>query len=85
MNNEEKKIKKKNYEDYSKPLIQVGLLITDYSSIYFGYLLPGRPIILAPTDEDYYIKNLGILLESYDFWSLCPKFLGQYNLQAEII
>jgi CDP-glycerol glycerophosphotransferase (TagB/SpsB family) len=63
----------------------VDLLITDYSSIYFDYLLLDRPIIFTPTDFDDYIKNRGILLEPYDFWTPGPKCLEQYNLQIEII
>ena len=33
------------------------ILITDYSSIYFDYLLLRRPIILTPFDYDDYIRT----------------------------
>lgn len=33
------------------------VLITDYSSIYFDYLLTDKPIIFAPFDYDDYISN----------------------------
>jgi CDP-glycerol glycerophosphotransferase (TagB/SpsB family) len=35
----------------------VDILITDYSSIYFDYLLLNRPIIFADFDREEYIKN----------------------------
>lgn len=35
----------------------IDILITDFSSIYFDFLLLKRPIILAPFDYDDYIRN----------------------------
>lgn len=42
------------------------ILITDYSSIYFDYLLLGRPIILTPFDYEDYILNQRHLYFDYD-------------------
>jgi CDP-glycerol glycerophosphotransferase len=33
------------------------ILITDYSSIYFDYLLLDRPIVFAPFDQETYMQN----------------------------
>ena len=46
------------------------ILITDYSSIYFDYLLTGRPIIFAPFDlDEYLIKNRELY---YDYNEVAP-------------
>lgn len=42
-------------------------LITDYSSIYFDYLLLNRPIAFTVDDIESYIKNRGFVIENpYD-------------------
>jgi len=61
------------------------LLITDYSSIYFDYLLLDRPIIFTPVDLDDYIENNGLLYGPYDHWTPGPKVLEQKTLQDEIL
>jgi CDP-glycerol glycerophosphotransferase (TagB/SpsB family) len=61
------------------------LLITDYSSIYFDYLLLNRPIIFTPTDLEEYRETRGFLLEPYDFWTPGPKVTSQKALQHEIL
>lgn len=42
-------------------------LVTDYSSVYFGYLLVDRPIVLFPYDEERYEREYGF---QYDYDSL---------------
>lgn len=49
------------------------ILITDYSSIYFDFLLLNRPIIFLPLDLRRYAQTRGFLLEPYDFWTPGPK------------
>lgn len=44
-------------------------LITDYSSVYFDYLLLDRPVIFTPTDIEEYRQSRGFLLEPYSFWA----------------
>ena len=38
-------------------LLETDILITDYSSSYFDYLLLNRPIIFAPFDLDSYLNQ----------------------------
>lgn len=45
------------------------LLITDYSSVYFDYLLLDRPVIFYIPDFDIYKEDRGFLLEPFDFWA----------------
>ena len=52
--------------DINKNLSQYSVLITDYSSIYFDFLLTKKPIILAPFDKEFYLKNCRKLFFNYD-------------------
>jgi CDP-glycerol glycerophosphotransferase len=54
-----------NEEDVYTILNQFDILITDYSSIYFDFLLLNRPIIFYPFDLDDYSMSRGIYYE-YD-------------------
>lgn len=60
------------------------LLITDYSSVYFDYLLLDRPVVFVPSDILEYRRARGLLLEPYDFWAAGPKCFDQSSLQDEI-
>lgn len=71
--------------DLYKILNSVDLLITDYSSICFDYLLLDRPIIFTPVDLEHYRDKRGFLLEPYEFWTPGPKCLSQQSLHEEII
>jgi CDP-glycerol glycerophosphotransferase (TagB/SpsB family) len=43
--------------DVAEILPKTDILITDYSSVYFDYLLRDKPIIFAPFDYDNYITK----------------------------
>lgn len=49
------------------------LLITDYSSVYFDFLLLERPILFTNMDEDEYIKKRGFIFDNPSFWRPGPK------------
>lgn len=51
----------------------VDVLITDYSSIYFDFLLLNRSILFVPTDLEEYCHSRGFAMEPYDFWTPGPK------------
>lgn len=63
----------------------VDLLITDYSSVYFDYLLLDKPMIFTPTDYSDYEENRGFLLSPYEEWTPGPKVFDQQSLKEEIV
>jgi len=74
-----------NNIDLYSLIAKTDILITDYSSVYFDYLLINKPIIFTPTDIEEYRKKRGFVLEPYDFWAPGPKAFTQEQLQNEII
>lgn len=50
-------------------LKETNILITDYSSVYFDYLLLNRPIIFTPFDIEEYSKEEGLY---YDYGEVTP-------------
>lgn len=70
--------------DLYEILPDVDLLITDYSSIYFDFLLLNKPIIFVKPDFEQYSKIRGVLLSPYDFWTPGPKVTSQDDLQKRI-
>lgn len=59
-------------------------IITDYSSIYFDYLLLDKPIIFYPYDYEKYIKYDRDLIFDYNTMTPGPKCYTQEELQNEI-
>jgi CDP-glycerol glycerophosphotransferase len=46
-----------DFDDLYLLVKDIDILITDYSSIYFDFIVLRKPVILAPFDYDFYIKN----------------------------
>ena len=74
----------KNNLDIHDILNSVDILMTDYSSIYFDFLLLNKRIIFIPTDLEEYTLNRGFELEPYDFWTPGIKAYTQNSLQDAI-
>jgi len=47
----------------------VDILVTDYSSVYFDYLLLNRPIVFYVPDLEEYKEIRGFILEPYEKWT----------------
>lgn len=63
-------VESKPGEDFYESIGQFDALITDYSGIYFDYLLTNKPIIMAPLDLNAYLNSdRGLLC---DYQELCP-------------
>jgi len=62
-------------EEINDILPEIDILITDYSSIYFDYLLCNKPCIFIPYDRDEYERNVGFLFDDYDYWTPGRKVL----------
>lgn len=54
-------------------LSQIDILITDYSSVYFDFLMTYKPIIFYPYDLDEYVKESRGLLLNYEDFTPGPK------------
>ena len=65
-------------------LADFDILITDYSSIFFDFLLLNRPIIFWSLDLEEYAQTRGFSLEPYDFWTPGPKAMTVEMLIDEI-
>ena len=59
-----------NDDDIYESLGKYDVLITDYSGIFFDFLISGKPIIMAPLDYDNYVKHDRAVY--YDYHSICP-------------
>ncbi|MEJ5230087.1 MAG: CDP-glycerol glycerophosphotransferase family protein [Pseudothermotoga sp.] len=70
--------------DFYQLLNGADLLITDYSSVYFDWLLLDRPVIFIPVDLKEYKETRGGWLLDYEYWTAGPKCVDQKTLQAEI-
>lgn len=60
-------------DDVYSELMNFDVLITDYSSIMFDFLLLNKPIIFTPFDIDEYISCSRGLYYNYDSINLTPK------------
>lgn len=78
-------ILKNNNTDLYKWLAKSDMLITDYSSVYFDYLLTKKPILFINCDEEEYRESRGFILEPYEYWTPGPKVATQELLEEEIM
>lgn len=60
-------------DDIYQSISDFDLLITDYSSIFFDYLLTGKPIIHAAFDLDSYLKSSRETYYKYEDIALTPN------------
>ncbi|SHE68592.1 CDP-glycerol glycerophosphotransferase, TagB/SpsB family [Caldanaerobius fijiensis DSM 17918] len=76
---------KEHKVDLYEILGSANMLITDYSSVYFDFLLLDRPLLFINNDIDMYEEKRGFLLGPYDFWTPGPKVKNQNELEIGII
>lgn len=69
------------YPDVNELLVDIDILLTDYSGIYFDFLLLDRPIIFLPYDYDEYIQHRGGFILNYLKYTPGPKV----NTQSEFL
>lgn len=65
-------------------LNSIDLLITDYSSIYFDYLILNKPILFIDTDIEQYSKKRGFLLDKNEFWRPGPIIKESKSFMVEV-
>lgn len=71
--------------DVYDSLVNTDLLITDYSSVYFDYILTGKAIVFFPYDYEEYITNDRGLILPYDKYTPGDKIYTVENLVSKII
>ncbi|WP_243439133.1 CDP-glycerol glycerophosphotransferase family protein [Fundidesulfovibrio soli] len=65
------------------PLLRLAdLLITDYSSIYFDFLLTGKPVLFFPYDLEAYVTRSRELIFDYEAFTPGPKVRDTPSLLA---
>ncbi len=67
-------------DDLYEHLNEFDCLITDFSSIYFDFLLLDRPIIFAPFEMNNYLKEDRLLYYDYDNITPGPKAKNWYEI-----
>ncbi len=60
-------------------LPHIDILITDYSGIYYDYLLLDRPVIFLPCDYEEYERTRGFVYD-YDIITAGPKVTNAHEL-----
>lgn len=68
------------FADVNEILPSINILITDYSSIYFDFLLLDRPIIFIPYDFQEYVNDRGGFTVDYFQFTAGPKIYTQKEL-----
>jgi CDP-glycerol glycerophosphotransferase len=62
----------------------VDVLVTDYSSVYFDFLLLDRPIVFHVPDLEQYRADRGFAILPFEYWTPGPKTFVPQSLIAEI-
>lgn len=60
-----------NNDDIYEVIAYYDILITDYSGIYFDFLITGKPIVMAPIDLKSYTSTDREIYYNYD--EICPS------------
>ncbi len=71
--------------DLYEVLNSIDLLITDYSSLYYDYLLLDRPILFVNPNNDIYQEDRGFLIEDLKNYFPGPVVGRQYSMINEIL
>lgn len=74
-----------NQTDPYSFLNEVDILITDYSSIYFDFLLTNRPIIFFDYDREEYLKSSRELYFEYDKFTPGEKVENMIELMNALL
>ncbi len=61
------------------------MLVTDYSSIYFDYLLSGKPIVFFDYDLEEYLRDAREMYFDYDEYTPGRKAETQEGLEAAVL
>jgi CDP-glycerol glycerophosphotransferase (TagB/SpsB family) len=72
-------------EDPYPVLTLTDILVTDYSSVYFDFLLTGRPIVFFPYDLKEYLSDTREFYFNYDEFTPGKKVYNQNELEAAIL
>ncbi len=70
--------------DVYELLRKTAILITDYSSVCFDFLLVDRPIIYTPFDYDHYVSNIRELYYDYNEVTPGPKCANWTEVLEEL-
>ena len=71
--------------DFYEVLNSGEILITDYSGIFYDFLLLDKPVLFTTVDIEQYEKDRGFLVESFNNYIPGPIILNQEKLMNEII
>lgn len=71
--------------DIYESLVEYDALITDYSSIFFDFMLTGKPIYMAAFDLDLYLKEDRAMYYDYKDVSPSPIYLNWVDLIEDLL
>ncbi len=73
------------YDAIYEIISEYDILITDYSSIYFDYLLLDRPIVFAPFDKENYLQKDREFYFDYEEVTPGPKAMNWDEVMESLI